>query len=242
MAEEAFQTGFRDIDYDSCYGTPPLTHSQNPEYTLWLLEHGADPKRRINSRGELPVEGRGTISAHYMMYNIVSLAIFMVAHSAPAHQRAVWRVIAMAGFIQVADFCSCACSSGGCTPFICMMKGCSVIRFDAFERLGLTHTCCWRPVCRRRVIDDAEVLEIQEEEEARLLNILNDIVEDFEGKVKDISNDLEELYAFRNDYWRCHVEPVLDNLADQRMTEEERQEAEAIGIKWWSDRYYKGQL
>ncbi|KAK8877534.1 Ankyrin repeat-containing domain protein [Apiospora arundinis] len=201
-SEQLFQSGFCDIDYDSCYGMPPLTKELNPHLILWFLEHGANPKRRIKLYGKFHGEDRWTTSAHYVMFNIGSWMHYNLALEE-----------ARASYI-------------------------TVIRFEAFNALGLTHTCCrnyrYLPTARWDpcpILDEEDILEIQEEE-SDLLATLDSIVDEFENRLKDADGGLDELQDCSTSFWRFRLPDILEDRRHSNMTEEERREAEAIGVEW----------
>ncbi|KAK8102268.1 hypothetical protein PG984_015414 [Apiospora sp. TS-2023a] len=178
MAEQLFELGFRDIDYGSRYGRPPLAKVGNPSMALWLLEHGADPTRVRKLKGKVSGKDRWISSAHYAMYNLGEC--LSSRRSASFQAASLITVTTASNYIH--DGCFCACSSDGCTPFICYLKGrwdpeakdlfnihrdfhnifqnlmvedakllyCSAMRFELFEVLELKHTCCYSRSLRTR--------------------------------------------------------------------------------------------
>ncbi|KAK8052986.1 hypothetical protein PG996_012287 [Apiospora saccharicola] len=117
----------------------------------------------------------------------------------------------------------------------------AAMRFIGFVTLDLTHTCChshaivrWEEPYRTR--DQDEVDEIQEEE-SDLIAVLDGIVVEFQNIIASISGDsvLSEFHACWRDYWTDRVPEILQELANNRITEAERQDAELIGVVWESE-------
>ncbi|RYP90381.1 hypothetical protein DL770_003528 [Monosporascus sp. CRB-9-2] len=101
------------------------------------------------------------------------------------------------------------------------------------------HTCCnpgpWARNCRPSY-DFEEIQEI-EEEQAALLEILEDLVEEFEEKVINIleqetTETLAALGEFWTGYWCDRMEGVLDDLNGAMISDEDRLAAERIGVRW----------
>ncbi|KAK7919985.1 hypothetical protein PG985_008007 [Apiospora marii] len=264
IAEMLFQMGFRDIDFDIPYGEPPLTKSPEPDYIYWLIERGADLKRRIRPVVNDQYKTSGIFSAHFVMFNL--------GHNMKkGHTQTMVSTIARILPISLTDHCSCQCSTDGCTPFIYMLKGyygdasepcgiadmdfinmsnglpigiikslyLSVARFACFESLDLTHTCC----DALRIVwygwsyvvkVPDEGVEIQQEESA-LLSLLDEMVDELAGRIDQITGDPAQLQACWENYWEDYVYAVLNELDKDQMTEEERHGAETIGVVWESE-------
>ncbi|RYO81223.1 hypothetical protein DL766_002503 [Monosporascus sp. MC13-8B] len=110
------------------------------------------------------------------------------------------------------------------------------IRFITFEGLGLQHTCCDAGV-DRVAIDDPQDIQDIEEEQAALLGILEDLVQEFEAKVIGIlkegtTDTIAALREFWTGYWCDRMEEVLKGLNGRDISHEERIGAEAIGVRW----------
>ncbi|RYP03007.1 hypothetical protein DL765_010632 [Monosporascus sp. GIB2] len=113
------------------------------------------------------------------------------------------------------------------------------IRFTTFGALNIQHTCCnsnsWHEL-RRPGYDVEEIQEIEQEQVA-LLEVLEDLVEEFEGKVMDIleqetTETIAALGEFWTGYWCDRMEEVLDDLNGATISDEERLAAESIGVRW----------
>ncbi|KAK7972560.1 hypothetical protein PG988_006694 [Apiospora saccharicola] len=124
LAEQLFEWGFRDIDYDSRYGRPPLAIVYDPSLTLWLLKQGADPTRVRKLEGKVSGKDRWISSAHYAMYGLGKWVTSQETRDSilDSFQAASLITVTTASNC-VHDGCFCACSSDGCTPFICYLKG-----------------------------------------------------------------------------------------------------------------------
>ena len=100
-----------------------------------------------------------------------------------------------------------------------------MIRFMTFDRLGIKHTCCqtdWG--FQIRLQDDEEMKEIREEESFRL-QLLEDLVDEFETKY---SESRESLMDFFKGYWEERMEQVQSEL--ESMNEEEIRKAGATSV------------
>ncbi len=111
------------------------------------------------------------------------------------------------------------------------------VRFMTFETLGIQHTCCGGGSgVRVPNYDPGDIREIQEGQ-AALLQTLEDLVREFEGKISGIleqgTPDVPvDLAAFWTGYWSDRMEEVLEELDGCDISYEEKAEAERIGVKW----------
>ncbi|KAK8070639.1 hypothetical protein PG997_010842 [Apiospora hydei] len=215
MAEQLFELGFREIDYDQHYGRQPLRtlYIHDPHLSLWFLDHGADPQRLIKLEGKVNGEDRWITTGHEVMLRVGEWMdrygdSFGISGSHPYFE-ALSRITATICSAPLTDGCRCVCSPGGCTPFTCYLKGRlrpsatdSLNHYKILQNLtaeeGKSTCYTWDP---DRTMDDDEVMEIQDEE--------HDLIETF-----------KELPA------------ILEEIESERMTEEERREAEMIGVAW----------
>ena len=86
------------------------------------------------------------------------------------------------------------------------------IRWGTFEALGIQHTCCREAYGYVPVYDTDDIREI-EEEQAALLVTLEDLVEDFQGRVNSIleqedADVIGDIKQFWTGYWRDRNEPL----------------------------------
>lgn len=168
---------------------------------------------------------------------------------------------------NILDKCVCKCCLGGCSPFLWMLKSMlpyspqrdcytqffpwyvhhfglemslkahiDAIRWRTFEALGIQHTCCSEAHGRVPVYDTNDIRDI-EEEQAALLDILEDLVEDFQDRVtrileQDDADIIGDIKQFWTGYWRDRMEDVLSKLDGDDLSDEEKRGAEGIGVKW----------
>ena len=131
------------------------------------------------------------------------------------------------------DPCMCACSISGCTTFTVFTKGyiryCSTevslvdlwpfvkdfcdplkisefLRIMTFEELDITHTCCRKYAGEIfwRIKDKVEIDEIRDEE-AEDLQKLEELLEEFESKMKELGIPFED---FIKEYWQPRMNEV----------------------------------
>ena len=111
------------------------------------------------------------------------------------------------------------------------------IRWGTFEALGIQHTCCSPGTARRVPIYDTDDIREIEEEQAALLDILEDLVEDFQDRVtrifeQDDTYVIGYINQFWTGYWRDRITEVLSKLDGNDLSDEEKRGAEGIGVKW----------
>ena len=274
LCELLFNLGFQDVDNDTQHGSPPLCNATKPDYINWLLDRGADLKRRIQSCGDDQSQARGIFTAHYVLYNLFqdSFDQMIEGDMVPSnHHHGFVEVLIKALPVSLADSCVCACSTDGCTPFLYMMHKMArdrhrfieesvrldfrrafegiptdnlaslylaAMRAEAFIALGITHTCCKEHGISNALqaypmIDRDEIDEIQEEE-SRLIETLDDMVDEFQARIAHMSHDLEALEACWKDFWTYRVPQILGELEGGQLTDSERLSAEQIGVVWES--------
>ncbi|RYP66067.1 hypothetical protein DL769_006129 [Monosporascus sp. CRB-8-3] len=102
------------------------------------------------------------------------------------------------------------------------------------------HTCCkewWLRGAFAPLGYDFEEIREVEEEQAALLKILEDLVEEFEGKsmgiLEETTETLASLGEFWTGYWCERLENVLEDLNSATISDEERLAAERIGVRWY---------
>lgn len=114
----------------------------------------------------------------------------------------------------------------------------AAIRYATFQALGLVHTCC-SP--RRLIYYEDEFLErddvdIVNEEQAVLLELLEDLVKEFEEKALDFmkpdSSGNSSFPQFWVLCWKTRMEEELEKLEGKDLTDAERRGAEEIGVQW----------
>ena len=130
------------------------------------------------------------------------------------------------------DACMCACSINGCGALTVLTKSYSrrwggsvdlwatvknfcdqskvseLLRVMTFEELSMTHTCCYRKYISEIWItkDKAEIDEIRDEE-AEDLQKLEELLEEFEAKRKELDIPFED---FITEYWQPRMKEVLE--------------------------------
>lgn len=111
------------------------------------------------------------------------------------------------------------------------------IRFITFEALSIQHTCC-NAGCGLRVpnYDEDNVQEI-EEDQASVLENLEQLVLDLEDKVTEIlgresADTLTALSEFWMGYWCERIGEVLNELDGCEISPDEKAGAEVLGVKW----------
>lgn len=114
----------------------------------------------------------------------------------------------------------------------------AAIRYATFGALGLIHTCC--DASRLTFIEDEWVdrddVEDVNEEQAPLLELLENLVEEFEEKavgfMKADSSGHSLFPQFWTLCWRLRIEEELEKLEGKELTDAERHGAEEIGVRW----------
>ena len=83
----------------------------------------------------------------------------------------------------------------------------SIIRFQTFERLEITHTCCvWIPFSNFKAFDDSNRIEIQEEESVDI-NTLATLMSEFEEAYNDLGIPFLE---FISGYWTTRMNEIMN--------------------------------
>ncbi|KAK8018871.1 hypothetical protein PG991_008061 [Apiospora marii] len=285
ICELSFRMGFQDIDFSAPYGLPPLCRASEIPHINWLIQQGADIKRRVWPADDEQLQNRGIFSAHYVLYHSTPDCLDLQSYLRPYRScrdpqsvTVTNRVLSVSLAANLTDSCCCACSTKGCTPFLFLFKGqcgwknqriiadmrsvadmdfhaifdglptemvrslyLAAVRFVGFVALDLTHTCCdacaivkWKEPYRTR--DRYEVNEIQEEESG-LIEVLDNMVAEFQNTIANISGDsaLSQFQACWESYWTDRVPEILEGLGNHRMSEAERLDAELIGVLWESE-------
>ena len=157
--------------------------------------------------------------------------------------------------LEFYDSCLCACSNQGCTPAIMMLKHRSIflrllmieyfttllekrhevwqrlsqelIRYETFEKLELTHTCCMEfsdgiPICGPHI--STEHKEIQDEERL-LIRKLDTLVAEFTEKYTELGVSLPD---FLSGYWKTRMEEI--ERVEEPLDDEEIAKIEELGV------------
>jgi hypothetical protein len=108
----------------------------------------------------------------------------------------------------------------------------SSIRFLTHLRLEIAHTCNYDGT---RKYTDEEIQDLQDEQ-SQTIDLLEDLVQEFNAKADMISQvdmtDSTALESFWMDVWQARMEEVLESRKGDSLTEEERTEAEKLGVVW----------
>ena len=106
-----------------------------------------------------------------------------------------------------------------------------IIRFETFEKLNLTHTCC-SPAFDKlfdRQLVDSKINEIQEEER-QLIARHEELVREFEDKYEDGRGTAS---SFLRGYWKTRMREVFE--AGRSMNEEESNALRELGMEIVTD-------
>jgi hypothetical protein len=106
----------------------------------------------------------------------------------------------------------------------------AIIRYYTFVELGLRHLCCVIIGDARGPLPAEERQEI-EEEDSSLLRLLENLLTEFECGYRHGMSLKQFFYWMRTD-WAPRIQEVRQELASQRLTDEQMQDAESIGVVW----------
>ncbi|KAE9582223.1 hypothetical protein CGMCC3_g1718 [Colletotrichum fructicola] len=100
------------------------------------------------------------------------------------------------------------------------------VRMATFEALSIHHTCCVRYGVRRD-IDDEDIQEFLEED-SRAIEILHELLPEFEAKLVEMSCSFSE---FLRTYWKERMAQVLEELNEpQPLTKDNLREIKRLGV------------
>lgn len=106
----------------------------------------------------------------------------------------------------------------------------AILRYYTFAELGLRHGCCSIIGNALVSLPEEEFQEI-EEEDSSLLGLFEALIAEFQdGLCRDIS--LEEFFEWMHMNWVPRMWNVREQLASQRLTDEQLRDAESIGVVW----------
>lgn len=258
IAECFYQHGFLDIDIADLSGGTPLSYcacsfKPNWNYILWLVRHGAEISRPV------PVP---TSRKDNAKYNADITAAYLISPPWSSEVAAFQQLFPMVASMKVHDQCQCGCVEKGChtlkrlftdvwdqssaddlydtspdrsiglfgtfqqipVDFSQWEHAClSALRAFTFEALGLRYTCC--DLNRGARYSPEEVSDIQSEDRGGL-----DLLEEFMGEfVEEYRRRNMKLDEFIISYWASRMDKVLQEV---RLTEEERRDAECLGVRW----------
>lgn len=116
-------------------------------------------------------------------------------------------------------------------PIITVEQLRSAIRYLTFEALGIRHTC-YHDYFQ---VDKPTLDEIEElmSEDGPLLELLEDLVNEFELKLKSAITEEDPLgLTFWQTQWSARMKEVLAKLNEYRMDEGELLSAQQLGVTW----------
>lgn len=127
--------GFRDLDTANAYGDTPLMvkcqvarafGEWNQLHSCsWLLEHGADLCK---------VDRQGVSAGHHIYHTIGTYVRVVPSPRSPASlEDCVLALTTKLSPQNPHDRCRCACSPGGCTPFVWFLRASSWILIDSWR-------------------------------------------------------------------------------------------------------------
>ncbi|KAL5338928.1 hypothetical protein BJX70DRAFT_408388 [Aspergillus crustosus] len=250
-AELLYEAGFTDLTQPGPNGNPPLADLQffHPkprpvlELCQWMIAKGADlyqPSFKLYPAIFYLAESFGAFSCvnDYKNY-FTPRTLDLYAPSQASDIKPAINLFTLL-MDDTRDTCFCACSKGGCSPLSRVARtirawylmyepspgartkaNCSaLLRLFTFERLGLTHTCHRVHSRGATRLDNAEISEIREEE-AEMIEELDQLVREFDRKYDELSLGLEE---FTTEYWIPRMEEVLAeevvDFEDARQTQD----------------------
>ncbi|KAJ4248391.1 hypothetical protein NW762_012727 [Fusarium torreyae] len=120
-------------------------------------------------------------------------------------------------------------NEGGCELANRPWVDSAILRYYTFVMLDLRHVCCCL-VPKGKVLDplpEEECRDIREEDSTRL-----DLLERLVNEFKNERGHYTDIMSFMQEYWVPKMRMVERDLASSILTEEQRREAEAIGVIW----------
>lgn len=116
-------------------------------------------------------------------------------------------------------------------PFFSVEQLRSAIRYLTFECLAIRHTCSHDyPQVEKRTADEIE--EIMSED-ASLLELLEELVQDFDSELQSVITEEDPLgLQFWETHWPGRMEEVFEKLDGYRMNESELLSAQRLGVTW----------
>ncbi len=123
-------------------------------------------------------------------------------------------------------------------PNFTMEQHLAVVKYMTHAALGIAHTCCRFTITHHyesRHLPPEEVEEINSEQ-TYLLELLDDLVVEFEQISRDDRNGLPLGLGDPEEFWICRwvdrMNAVLEELDGDNVEEKERADANAIGVVW----------
>jgi hypothetical protein len=280
VAEMLLALGFKDFDSMDTDGMTPLSKAYSPEYALWLIDHGAKVAAPLGNIGsKLNQTAVHRVAYQFGSYLFHSWEEYKIWGKLADEARTVRkRLVDLTCNMDTPDYCRCACSPQGCTPFTTILKTgleaeyqyspttrrarmaelqkafsqttqalpldifglprilLASLRFLTFEALGIRHTCCSR-YCKLRTSSfgdayDEEDLQELREEDSSLVEILEELMEEFETRYNPAD---ENLLQFVGRYWTHRLEEVLEEMDACKLSDEQKRKLEEIGVNLYED-------
>jgi hypothetical protein len=236
-AQSAWKAGFRDLN-STPHGVPPLwtiLHQRvhNSSVFWWLVDHGADPTWIHPTLLTTPGHKVARCGTCEIRMGSADMSLIV------SEQR---------------DNCGCHCSRNGCFVIGCAVStmngiyyrpfrrtqshlfalvdddrastwmSSAILRILTFEKLSLTHTCCYRihneywGGFTRPTPEEAKIIHDLERDD---IHVLDRLVADFEDKWATYT---KRFVTFMNRVWRPRMQVVLQ----ERETDHEIYQAELI--------------
>jgi len=111
----------------------------------------------------------------------------------------------------------------------------TTLRYITFLALGIRHTCC-HSSCSLRMRNfeefDEEDFEEFREEDSLLVELLEELMEEFETECEFPDADFID---FLEGYWKDRMEGVLMEMEESKMTDEQKRKLEDIGVKLYEE-------
>jgi hypothetical protein len=111
------------------------------------------------------------------------------------------------------------------------------LRFLTFEALGIRHTCCY---CYSQLRGDSfgdgydeEDLQELREEDSCLVEILAELMQEFETRYNPADENLPQ---FVERYWTHRMEEVLEEMDACKLSDEQKRKLEEIGVNLYEER------
>lgn len=116
-------------------------------------------------------------------------------------------------------------------PFLSVEQLRSAIRYLTFESLAIRHTCSHDPPqFEKRTADEIEELM---SEDVSLLELLEELVQDFDSKLQSVITEEDPLgLRFWETHWSGRMREILEKLDGYRMNESELLSAQQLGVTW----------
>lgn len=259
-ADAFYRHGFHEIDLPDTRGYTPIALARNIHYVAWLIRHGAKLRTRepgdVEDRvvaprlswclawGDYSKNSKLTTESFTTICKVLYDDWFNDACVCGCSSRGcdpftpMWTELFRQILHQTAEhiYTWQECLEQA-TTLICQITAkvetigtdskdfkLACLRASTFAMLPVRHTCCSPE--RGKPCDDEERREIREED-AFELNRLEILVEEFEAEFSKLSCSLTK---FMQTYWSERMGTVLREIADQKLSKEEINDIEMLGV------------